>query len=234
MNQRISTQAIETSARTRKSSAPRLGLGSRVYGHYGSACTNRVLLALAEKGAAYEFELVDLSKDQQKQAEHLARHPFGVIPFYRDRHVELYESDAICRYLDRALPGQRLVPEDAVGEARMNQWLSVAQCYFTPAMAQLFRHKFLNRMRGEPCSQDAIVEARVQLSRVFDVLERALSVTRHLAGDFSLADIFYMPSVGMLFFLEEAELVTARPHLADWWQRVSARPSFQAVSRLME
>ena len=52
----------------------------KVFGHPMSTCTRKVLTVLAEKGQKFDFVLVDLSKGEHKQAEHLDRQPFGVVP----------------------------------------------------------------------------------------------------------------------------------------------------------
>jgi ganglioside-induced differentiation-associated protein 1 len=59
-------------------------------------------------------------------------------------------------------------------------------------------------------------------------LETQLQATPFLAGDsFSLAEVGVIPYVNRLEMLNLARLWTeTRPHLARWWDRVKARPSF--------
>ena len=45
-----------------------------------------------------------------KKPEHLARHPYGRIPAMRHGDVELFESTAICAYVNGAFDGPSLVP----------------------------------------------------------------------------------------------------------------------------
>ena len=52
----------------------------KVYGFPGSTCTRKVLCTLHEKGAAFEFVNVDITKGEQKSAEHLARPPRSTRP----------------------------------------------------------------------------------------------------------------------------------------------------------
>ena len=49
----------------------------KFYGHPMSTCSRKVLTALAEKKADFEFHHVELMKGEHKQPEHLARQPFG-------------------------------------------------------------------------------------------------------------------------------------------------------------
>src|SRR5262245_37977023 len=104
----------------------------KIYGHPMSTCTRKVLTVLAEKGHEAEFVLVDLLKGEQKQPDHLARQPFGVVPVLDDNGFRIYESRAIIRYLDEKLGGTSLTPTDMVGRALMNQWMSVEQSYLAP------------------------------------------------------------------------------------------------------
>jgi len=41
-----------------------------------------------------------------------------------------------------------------------------------------------------------------------------------------LADVFFMPYLGLLFHTPEALLLTSRPNIFAWWKRVSERPSW--------
>ena len=62
-------------------------------------------------------------------------------------------------------------------------------------------------------------------------MEIALADRPWLAGDtFSLADVGVIPYVNRLDMLQCAGMWTeCRPRLTDWWERVKARPMFQAA-----
>lgn len=88
----------------------------------------------------------------------------------------------------------------------------------------------LSRLRGNPSDEAAVAAARKVLTQKLDVLDRILSEQAYMAGQtFSLVDIFYMPTVNGLFRAGEAQLITARPHLDDWWNRSTERPSWKKV-----
>jgi glutathione S-transferase len=204
----------------------------KVYGHPMSTCTRKVLTALAEKGADYEFEMVDLGKGQHKAPEHMARQPFGQIPVLDDGDFRMYESRAIARYLDETLPGTRLTPGDAKGRAQMEQWISVESSNFTPqAMKIIWESMFKKFLMNQDGDQNIIAAARTAVGKTLDVMNERLGHVPYFAGDsFSIADIGFMPYVEYLFASGAGDLITSRPNVAAWWNRVSSRPSWQKVT----
>jgi glutathione S-transferase len=51
-----------------------------------------------------------------------------------------------------------------------------------------------------------------------------------MAGDeFSLIDIYYMPYTELLYQAGEGKLIDDRPHLKEWWERVSSRESWKKI-----
>ncbi|WP_437766630.1 glutathione binding-like protein [Sorangium sp. So ce281] len=203
----------------------------KIYGHPMSTCTRKVLTVLAEKGQEAQFVLVDLMKGAHKQPEHLARHPFGVIPVLEDEDFTLYESRAIMRYLDHKLPGAPLAPTELRARALMDQWLSVEQSYFaTPAVKIVFQRVFLP-MQGKQGDEAIVDAAKAEVVRALDVVEKALAGHEYLAGSsYSLADISWMPYLQCLVVSKLGELITDRPNVAAWWKRISERPAWVKVS----
>jgi len=72
----------------------------------GSPFGRAVLLALEEKGARYR--LAPVAPGTLRTPGHLARHPFGRIPVMDHGDFRLYETQAILRYLARAVPSPAL------------------------------------------------------------------------------------------------------------------------------
>ncbi|WP_257448215.1 glutathione S-transferase family protein [Archangium lipolyticum] len=204
----------------------------KVYGHPMSTCTRKVLTTLAEKGHEAQFELVDLMKGQQKSPAYMAKHPFGVIPLLEDDGFTMYESRAIIRYLDAKLPGPKLTPGDTASLGRMEQWISVEQSYFTPHCMAIVAELVFKAMRGggKP-DMDKVSKARDESAKALDTVDRALMAQAYLAGDtFSLADISWLPYLQYLSATPHGTLITERPHVKSWWQRISTRPSWKKVA----
>lgn len=100
-----------------------------------------------------------------------------------------------------------------------------------------------SRVTGDPQwvqSKRAIVEQGVHApgvagkfrlsDRVLQQMEEALATTPWLVGNqFSLADVSLTPYVNRLYMLGMSELWECkRPRVADWFDRVRARPTFEA------
>ncbi|MDI1482907.1 glutathione S-transferase family protein [Polyangium sp. y55x31] len=88
----------------------------------------RAAIVLAEKGVAFERVDIDLSK---KPDWFLAISPLGRVPLLRVRdesgkEAVLFESLAICEYLEETQPGPKLHPEDAIERARDRAWFDLA------------------------------------------------------------------------------------------------------------
>jgi glutathione S-transferase len=198
----------------------------KLYGHPVSTCTRKVLTTMAENGTAHEFELVDLMKGEHKQAAHMARQPFGQVPSINDDGFTLFESRAICRYLNEKANG-KLVPADARAKGVMEQWISVESSNFTPhAMKFVFHHIFKRE-------QDAatLAAAEAAMTNTLSIMDAHLAKNPYFAGDqFSLADISFMPYVDYVLMTPAKDLVTKWPNVSAWWSKVSDRSSWHKAT----
>jgi glutathione S-transferase len=199
----------------------------KVYGHPMSTCTRKVLTTLAEKGHQAEFIVVDLMKGEQKQPEHVARQPFGVVPVFEDDDgTRLYESRAIIRYLDRKLAGTSLTPTDLKAYGLMEQFISVEASYFSSPSVTIAMQKLMGR--GTP---EASEKARKDLVKPLEVIDAHLGKHEYLAGNsFSLAEVSWMPYVEFLHMAGETELLGKYKNVGAWWERISTRPSWRKVT----
>ena len=203
----------------------------KLYGHPMSTCTRKVLTVLAEKGHEADFVVVDLTKGEQKHEAHVARQPFGRVPALDDGGFWLYESRAIARYLDEKLAGPKLTPADLQDRAAMEQWISVEYSYFSPAVMRIVMELVFHKMAGQVPNMEIVRPARESVAQTLAIAEKTLSKQDFFAGKaFSLADISWMPYVQYLFASEQGDLITSRPGVKAWWERVSTRPSWKKVA----
>ncbi|WXA89740.1 glutathione S-transferase N-terminal domain-containing protein [Pendulispora rubella] len=216
----------------------------KVYGTDTSACSHKVLTVLAEKGHEAELVVVSVIRGEDKSPEHLKRQPFGEVPVLEDDGFLIYESRAIMRYLDRRLPGPSLTPSDIRAYGLMEQWISVEQSYVSGPVWTLVRggpvYEIIRRSPAvdilpPPPNEAEAAQARGELARAFDIVERTLATQEYLAGNaFSLAEVSWLPYLQYLFASNGGDLVTERPHMAAWWQRISTRPSWAKVGKVLD
>jgi glutathione S-transferase len=200
----------------------------KLHGHPMSTCTRKVLTVLHEKGAAFDFELVDLMTGAHKQPAYLALQPFGQVPVINDDGFMLYESRAICRYLDSKLPGVSLTPSELKGRAVMEQWISVESSNFTPHAMKIVYQRLFNKMAGKEPIQSIVDEGLAGVDRAAEIMDRHLANNQFMAGStFSLADISYMPYIEYLAVCEALEPITKRANTNRWWNEVSSRPTWK-------
>ena len=200
----------------------------KIYGHPMSTCTRKVLMTLAETNTPYDFVLVDFVKGEHKQPAHLARQPFGQVPALDDEGFPLYESRAMCRYIN-AKAGGKLEPSDARGRATMEQWISVETSDFTPpTMKFIFEHVF-----KRPQEPGVLEAAGKQVDAALVVLDANLAKQPHMAGSqLSIADISFMPYFDYAMMTPLKDTISKHRHVLDWWNRASERPTWRkAVGR---
>ena len=203
----------------------------KVFGHPVSTCTRKVLTVLAEKGQKAEFVTVDILKGEGKNPDYLAIQPFGQVPALDDNGFRLYESRAICRYLDETLPGPRLHGTDAKSRGLVEQWMSVETSNFTVPAMKVIMAAYFGPFMGKPVDEAAVAEGRKGVERALEVMERQLSKTPYIAGnDFTLADIGFMPYIEYLFAAKQGDLFDKFPKAAAWWGKISERPSWKTAT----
>ena len=201
-----------------------------VFGNPVSTYVRTTLMALKEKGVPFEVDMEGLETPAGLKTEaHLARHPFGRIPVIDDGGFRLYETSAICRYIDEAFDGPSLTPAAPVERALMEQWISAVNCYLYTDMARRFflQYVFPKGADGGP-DRAAIDAALPDLRRDLGLLDAAYGDRDFLAGDaVSIADLFLAP---LVFYLaqtpEGPDLLAAHPSVARGKTAMEARTSF--------
>ena len=196
----------------------------KFYTYAISGHAHRVELLLAMLNVPFERIEVDLRAREHKSAGFLARNPFGQVPVIEDGDVTLGDSNTILVYLAKRYDTSgRWLPEDPVGAAHVQRWLSVAagELYNGPVAARgyaLFRNK--------PVPPE-ITEAA---GRIFTLLEQHLAGQRFLAGAHpTLADIAIYSYTALV---DEGRIsLEPYPNLRAWLARFEALPGFVPVRR---
>jgi glutathione S-transferase len=197
----------------------------RLYHDVPSSNSDRVKIALAEKGLSWEGVKVSLAKKEQKSPEHLKRNPYGKIPVIEDDGKVLFESCIINEYLDEKYADPPLMPKDPYSRGRGRILVDYALNY---------THEPYWALRGEMMKQQAerntgeLEEKRGTLRTLLRYLEEALGDKRYFLGEFSLTDIAIIPRF-LRMETYGAMPTPTLPRLNAWLERMKERPSVRAI-----
>ncbi len=156
-----------------------------LYHYFRSSSSWRVRWALAYKGIAYTAVAVNLLKDEQQQADYVAKNPLGVVPTLAIAGHHLVESVAIVEYLEEVQPLPALLPAEALDRARVRQLVQVIGADTQPLQnLSVLRH--IGRLDASP---DAAKEwARHYIVRGFNAYESLLGQADWPRGIYSYGD----------------------------------------------
>ena len=190
-------------------------------------------IACVEKGVSYDlsFDYPNGLEDLQSDA-HLALHPFGRMPVMRHGDFVLFESSAICRYIDGTFDGAALVPGERRQAAIMEQWISAFADYVIPRVARdyIVQYAFPKGPDGTP-DMEAINKALPQVRSTLKILNKALEDGPYLLGETPyIADFYLLPVFDYVAAMPEgAELLGAAPNIARFRDAFSKRASYAAT-----
>jgi len=183
-----------------------------------SGHAHRVELMLSLLGVPHEAVDVDLRQREQKRPEFLALNAFGQVPVIDDNGVVVADSTAILVYLAKRYGGQAWLPQDPVGAAAVQRWLSVASGPLAagPASARLVT------LFGAPLDADATL---ARAHALLAVMEGELRQRDFLAGDVpTIADVACYAYVA---HAPEGNVSLADyPHIRSWLDRIEHLPRF--------
>jgi glutathione S-transferase len=201
-----------------------------LFGAAYSVYTRIARLALHEKGVDYHFREIDVFAAGGPPADYLRRHPFGRIPALSHDGFDLFETHAICRYVDEGFPGRPLQPATARGRARMAQIIGLLDAYaYRPMVWDIFVERVRKRQRGEPSDEMKIASAVTASERCLAVLEEFIAGSQWLAGEGdepTLADLHAAPMLIYLAAAPEGRALLGRhERMRSWLERMQTRPS---------
>jgi glutathione S-transferase len=198
----------------------------KIFGDPRSTNTRKVLATLAELELPYELMHVDFARGEHKHDAHLKRQPFGQMPALDDDGFMLYETHAMCRYLN-ARAGGTLMPSDLRARATADQWMSIESANFS-AYAMKFVYHYLLRVEQDAAT---LTHATAGFDKALSILAKELSAKPYLAGDaFTLADICYMPYFEYTVLTPAEAHISKYPSVLAWWSKVRDRPAWRKVA----
>jgi glutathione S-transferase len=192
--------------------------------HPLSSYCHKVLVALYENGTPFTPHLVELQKQELREA-FLKLWPVGKFPVLHDdaRGETVPESSIIIEYLDRHYPGRtRLIPDDRDLAWRVRLRDRFYDLYIHQPMQAIVGDRLRPADSKDPFG---VEQARARMRTAFDIADAEMATRTWAAGEsFGLADCSACPA---LFY---ADLVLpfadTHKHLAAYFARLKARPSF--------
>ncbi len=154
------------------------------------------------------------------------------MPAIEHGSFQLYETQAILRYIDAAFPEPSLQPRDRETIGRMNQIMGINDWYLFPNVARVvvFERIIAPFLLGKTPDEKAIAAALPDARVCLGELNRLLAGNAYLAGsEFSLADILLAPQLYYLAATPEGAALIDGTALAAWLERVGRRPSLVAT-----
>jgi len=147
----------------------------------GHAHRARLFLSLLD--LPHEVIDVDLANGEHKSPAFLAINPFGQVPVLEDDGVYISDSNAILVYLAKKSGRSEWLPEDALGAAQVQRWLSVAagELAYGPCAARLIT------VFGRPFNLDEVI---ARAHTILALMDQHLTGREWLVGDRpTIADI---------------------------------------------
>ncbi len=203
-----------------------------LYGIKRSPYVRSVMMAFEEKGVDYALTPPGDSIEALKSPDYLKIHPFGRVPAFKNSKVTLFETAAICRYIDEAFDGPALLPDTPEARAVADQWSCALSCYIlAQAINGYAIHLFKARRENRALDPDIAKPALEAVAGHMDILENRLGDVPYLAGEgVAIPDLMLAPAIQSLSQLPGTdEIISARPNINAWYGRISERPSFIKV-----
>ena len=192
----------------------------RVYHRVGAGRPIRVVWALEEVGA--DYELVTMSAEEGRSAEHRARHPLGRVPVLEDEQGPMFESTALVFHVAELYPDAGLMPPPATHDRAVVQGWSIFEMTELEAPA-------IESYRQRETNPEASAKAAARCEDAVAALGGALSGTPpYLVGSrFTVADIV---AGGVLGVAVRVGAIEQSPATAAYLESLVARPAWQRAS----
>ncbi len=178
----------------------------------------KIRLMLSMLNLDHEIIPIDILKGESLSAEFRQINPRGQLPVLSDGNELLWDSMAILVYLARRYGDAQWLPTDALGEARVMQWLAVSENELLYGLARARATLVLKRSFDlDACYTDA--------KPGVIAMDRQLSQQDWLAAEHpTIADIACYPYV---MLANEAQFsLEPYPAVGKWLERMLTIPGW--------
>lgn len=195
-----------------------------LYEHPLSPYAQKIKIALREKGIEFESKTPDVSGGGFGGSEFLQANPRAELPALIDGNVKIFDSTIILEYIEEKWSQPPLLPSNPAERAYVRTIEEVMDTYYEPINWGLGEIDFFGRAKGE-LAEKIVGNAKQQAAKCRQWLAKQLGDREWFNGDrFGWSDLCVVPhiSVSSIAFGIAPE---ANSPLADWFKRVSVRPS---------
>jgi glutathione S-transferase len=190
-----------------------------------STYSQKVLLALHEKGVTFEPRVVNLGSPDAR-AEYEKINPLGKVPFLKPTDDwQVPESTSIIEYLEDKCPGTpRLIPAEGGDAARSVRFMDrMADLYYNEPVVELL----FQSIGFRPKDEAKAAKASKHVALTYGYWERQLASSPWLCGKgISMADCAAIPP---MYYAQMAAPFTQHPNISAYWNRAKERPSYRKV-----
>lgn len=199
----------------------------RLWGRTSSINVRKALWTLQEIGVPFERIDAGLAYGVVDTPEYAAKNPNRLVPLLQDDGFDLWESNAIVRYLcARHAVVDTLYPLDLQRRFDAERWMDWQQTTLNraggPAFVQLFRTPQAQR------DARVIESSRAAMAPLIDMLDAHLAGRPWMCGaEFTMADIPVACDIHRWWGLPQA--TPQAPHVQRWFDAILARPATRGV-----
>ena len=193
----------------------------------------RVRIFIAEKRLDIPTVHVDLRNGEHLTDAFRGLNPWCTVPVLElDDGTTLSEAVAVCRYLEEIRPDPPLMGVDARDRGLVAMWEHRFEIDGFLAVTEAFRNqarglkgRALTGPDGAEQIPELVQRGRARVERFFAELDRQLADHPFVTGErYTIADITAQVAVDFAGWIKMSLPPECR-HAADWYQRVSQRPS---------
>lgn len=186
----------------------------------------KISVALEEMGLPYDVHVVDITQDEQFDADFLKISPNNKIPAIIDpqgphgQPISVFESGAILLYLGQKT-GQ-FWPTDAAEQVPVLEWLMFQMGGFGPMPGQV--HHFIG-LKDEADRRYGLARFSAETRRLYGVMDRRLAGREWFADALSIADFAIL---GWVWRHQRHQIDLADfPNVQRWYAALMDRPAVQ-------
>jgi glutathione S-transferase len=137
------------------------------------------------------------------------------VPVLEDSSAVIYESAIIDEYLEEKYPAVPLMPKEPAGRARARIWID-------------YCNTRLQRAGGFIAHEHKVDQSKAEVKEYLATLNDEMASRDYIAGDYSLADITFIPFFSRLERYQ-AQIGDDLPHVKAWMNRLLDRPAVRST-----